>query len=243
MHSLWRAAQGGNLDAVCQVLLAGVDVNARTSSGETALHIASAGNYVPVVRRLLAHPSIDVNVMSSEGSTPLHLACHRGHAAVIVLLLRDPRTSVNVGWTSSCVTPLFLAVKQGCEAAVAVLLREPTVDPNSATLEMRATPLHMATYLGNPAIVARLLQRESTNVKARTKDGMLAVDIALMTDQRAIVWLLVEADTRLSRAAERGTIARVLWHYLYLRANWHYNGRTPSESAYVQRESDASEYC
>ena len=110
--ALWSATQGGNLEVVCRLLDAGVDLNARTPAGETALHIAAFWNVVPVVKRLLAHPNVNVNVMASKGATPLHVACHRGHSAVIILLLRHPSTAVNVGWTVSCFTPLFLAVKQ-----------------------------------------------------------------------------------------------------------------------------------
>ena len=58
--ALHWAAHNGNLDAVCELLSAGADVSATTTSGETALHWACSSARIPqpADRRLLVEALI-----------------------------------------------------------------------------------------------------------------------------------------------------------------------------------------
>ena len=58
------------LDTVTAALSLGSDINAMNPAGETALHIASAQGYDPVVRVLVASGA-DMNARTSRGLTPL----------------------------------------------------------------------------------------------------------------------------------------------------------------------------
>ncbi len=66
----------------------GVDVNAQTHAGFTALHLAAANGDIGLVGVLMRHGA-DVNARGL-GGTPLHLAAAHGHLSVVrALLLYD----------------------------------------------------------------------------------------------------------------------------------------------------------
>jgi ankyrin repeat protein len=67
--------------------VAAVDVNAQTTNGNAALHMASLGGHLTVVEVLLAHGA-EVDIRGSGGATGLMLASGRGHVAVVEALLR-----------------------------------------------------------------------------------------------------------------------------------------------------------
>ena len=52
---------------------AGGDLNARTQSGHTLLHLAADNGYIDLARWLVQHGS-DINARGYNGYTPLHLA-------------------------------------------------------------------------------------------------------------------------------------------------------------------------
>jgi len=59
---------------VTSCLSAGADVNARTESGYTPLHMAAAFNDNPAVLEVLLAAGADVNARTESGWTPLHMA-------------------------------------------------------------------------------------------------------------------------------------------------------------------------
>jgi ankyrin repeat protein len=50
----------------------GPDINARTASGETALHLASHGGHLATIQVLVKHGA-DINTSDAAGNTALHL--------------------------------------------------------------------------------------------------------------------------------------------------------------------------
>ena len=71
------------IDAVTRALDAGADVNARTGSGDTALHLAASRRLDNIIR-LLAERGATLDVRNARGQTPLGLALSgpRGLAAL-----------------------------------------------------------------------------------------------------------------------------------------------------------------
>ncbi len=84
--------------AVVHVLLqhTAMDVNIKSTSGVTALHVACREDKPQVVAELLRHPGIDINQTGGpEATTSLHFACIFGHAKVVRELLKHPDIRVN----------------------------------------------------------------------------------------------------------------------------------------------------
>jgi ankyrin repeat protein len=88
----------------------GLDVNAQTSQGETALHIAmKTGHHSEVVRALLNVPGIDVNVQAKSGHTPLHVAsCMDPVKTELLLAHKDINVNIKA---SDGTTPLMYYTK------------------------------------------------------------------------------------------------------------------------------------
>jgi ankyrin repeat protein len=83
---LIKAAQEGNIKLVTQLLDAGVNINARTTSGMTALMWAAHQGHTQVVRALLQRGA-DVNTKDVYGNTALMDATGFGHTEVVRDLL------------------------------------------------------------------------------------------------------------------------------------------------------------
>lgn len=80
---MW-AAYGGS-QGVLEELLAqpGIQVNARSSSNRTALHIGCYYATPTLVSALLKHPGVDCNVREVEGRTPLMGAVEKDREDVV----------------------------------------------------------------------------------------------------------------------------------------------------------------
>jgi outer membrane protein assembly factor BamB len=84
---LWTAAREGDAAVVKRLLDGGVDANAKTPYGATALSFAAEKGHIEVVR-LLIHAGADVNVKDTfYNATPLTWATSKNHAEVIRELL------------------------------------------------------------------------------------------------------------------------------------------------------------
>ena len=61
----------------------GADVNAQSSCGETALHLAVWSGSVPIIKKLIAYGA-DVNIKNKDGKTPMDLAreLHPGNKSI-----------------------------------------------------------------------------------------------------------------------------------------------------------------
>lgn len=87
-------ARYGDAEAVEAALAAGVEVNAKSHGGSTALLMASANGHLEIVRRLLdARASPDL--VNDAGNCPLHWACLNGHLEVVKALVAT-RANPNV---------------------------------------------------------------------------------------------------------------------------------------------------
>lgn len=83
---LARAVREANTGIVRLSLNGGANPNARTSSGGTLLHRATARGLVDIARLLLEYEA-EVNALNSKSITPLHLAAGNGHVEMVELLI------------------------------------------------------------------------------------------------------------------------------------------------------------
>jgi outer membrane protein assembly factor BamB len=86
-EALWAAAKKGDVEQIESLLAAGVDVNARTDYGVTALILAAQRGHTVAVKALLAHQANPNLEDTFYKIGPLSLAASARHAAVVVALL------------------------------------------------------------------------------------------------------------------------------------------------------------
>ncbi len=147
-EQLWEAAGRGDVGAVRRLLAEGVDVNAKTRYGATALSFACDKARLEVVA-LLLEKGADVNVKDRfYGATPLGWAVDRGAAEIALLLVQKG--------AAEPATALELAVKKkDARLARAVLARGPLDAAQRVLARARATE-------GGAAEIAALLDQATT---------------------------------------------------------------------------------
>ena len=150
---LANAAKKGDLHRVERLLAKGADVNARSSTGGTALYGASFNGHLAIVQTLLAKGA-DVNCATQSGSHPLAAASQQGHLDIVQLRL-EKGAQVNAK-DSDGLTALYSASQAGQIEIVRALLAK-GADVNLKT-NFGQTPLKGATIQGHTDVAALLSQ-------------------------------------------------------------------------------------
>jgi ankyrin repeat protein len=185
---LVRAAENGD-DVALRLLLGqeSVNLNDKSSSGQTPLSSAARKGHETLVRVLLKQEGIDLESKCMLGLTPLAWAASNGHETIVKLLLMegaDPSSTSSNGRT-----PLSWAAKQGHKLIVKLLLEQDGVDPNTREKEWNATPLIGASENGHTEVV-KLLLKKGANIGVRSTHGRTALDEAIYNCHEEIVQLL-----------------------------------------------------
>jgi len=150
--SLMDAAISGSIDDMQAALAAGADVNARSTTGVTALMCAVASL---AKSALLVSRGANVNAATASGVTPLMLAASYDGALETMKLLLEHGADANAV-TRDGVSALHGAAASGDPAKIALLVgRGVEIDPKEKSSGI--TPLHDATLLGDAATVHLLL--------------------------------------------------------------------------------------
>ena len=154
--------------------------NARGGNCGTALHSASYGGHLQIVRSLLRH-GVGVNVRTNFNRTPLDFASRRGHCDIIRCLLEH---GANVAVSDNDHnTPLTLASYYGHVSALRVLLKH-GADVHSRD-NIGSTPLHDLvrggqSFKGDRPEMARLLLKHGANVNARDNNHRTVLYMAVL---------------------------------------------------------------
>jgi uncharacterized protein len=96
-HVLRKAAEKGYLKIVIELVRAGADVNAKSSSGKTALMRAAEEGNSGIVRFLLENGALEeVNTKGGEsGKSALMRASEKGHLDIVKQLLQYAEVNIN----------------------------------------------------------------------------------------------------------------------------------------------------
>jgi ankyrin repeat protein len=162
-EELLRAAQSNDATVALAAIEDGVDVNARSADGTTALHWAVYNGNAALVERLIA-AGADVTVANEFGSTPLAEAATVGNAAVIRALLEAGAPVDAPGADGQ--TALMIVARSGNTAAAEVLI-EGGADVNAREAWRQQTALMWAAAQNQPAM-AKLLIEHGAEVDARS---------------------------------------------------------------------------
>jgi len=179
---LHDATEFADLASVLVLLKYKVDVDAETSAGITALHIAAKHGHADIASELISHDAQrEILASDTKGCSvcPLHYAVENSHTAVISTLL-NAGANVNAGRTYSGredVTCLHLAAMRQNVEMVRQLLAVPSIDVNARDSD-NATTLHVAAR-GGFIDVAELLLQHGADVNIGMTSGQSSNQTAL----------------------------------------------------------------
>ena len=181
--------------------------NARGGNCGTALHSASYGGHLQIVRSLLRH-GVGVDVRDCHNRTPLDFASRTGHCDIIRCLL-EHGANVTVS-DDSHNTPLTWAVFYGQVNTLRVLL-EHGADVGSRDMD-GSTPLHDLvwggeSFKGDRPEIARLLLKHGANVNARDNGQCTALHLVVSErpDSLDILRILLEHGADVDAKDEEGS--------------------------------------
>ena len=168
----------GNIQAVREAIISGVNVNAADDFGRTPLILAAHKGHDEIVNALL-DSGADPNHKNAGGMTALMLSAWRGYAEIVSALLHagaDPNAKNNDGETA-----LMFAAMCGHYDILHSLI-ESGADVNIAENENGITALMFAAGHwragGDSSNMVNALLDVGANAKAIDIDGRTALDIA-----------------------------------------------------------------
>ena len=153
---LHLACQEGLKEQVKMFLEIGAQINTKSNSGATPLHLATKNDHLEIVQILLQNGA-DTNAEQEDclRFTPLHTAALNGHVEVSILLLQN---GARIDAKTNCykLTPLHYAVIGGF-AELAEIFLQNGADVNATDKDLR-TPLHRAVENAHIEIIKILLK-------------------------------------------------------------------------------------
>ncbi|TRY57576.1 hypothetical protein DNTS_023504 [Danionella cerebrum] len=196
---LMAAASGGYVDIVKLLLVHGADVNAQSSTGNTALTYACAGGFLDVVQVLLKEGA-NIEDHNENGHTPLMEAASAGHVEVARVLL-EYGAGINTHSNEFKESALTLACYKGHLDMVRFLL-EAGADQEHKTDEMH-TALMEACMDGHVE-VAQLLLDSGAQVNMPADSFESPLTLAACGGHVALAALLIERGANLEEVNDEG---------------------------------------
>jgi ankyrin repeat protein len=178
----------------------GIDVNAASPDGATALHWAAHWDDLETTRLLLS-AGANPNASNDHGVTPLMLACENANEGLVDVLLgagADARRPQRNG-----ITPLMTAARTGNVGIVAKLL-ERGADANAAIASTGQTALMWATAERHLPVM-RALIAAGANVRAASRIGFGPLLFAARNGDLDAARILIDAGAKVDEPGTDGT--------------------------------------
>jgi ankyrin repeat protein len=176
-----QSAEKGDLKAIQLFLNAGIDCNAQSATGLTALMAASKNGRIEVVNKLLDQ-KINLDAQDKQGVTAIMMAAEANQVEIVKLLLKknaDPNLEDQTGWTA-----LMKAVYQGNTSCVEALAARSRQEVNRGLL--------IAALTGHKEI-AKILLDNGAEVDSRADDGRTPLMLAAGKGDNDLVSFLLKA--------------------------------------------------
>ena len=137
-----------------------INVNARTSLRETALHCAAKHNRLDCLQILLLQSDVNVNAQDLYGDSALHTAALKRRSEAVKLLLTHPDINVNIT-NSDGNTPLQCARLEQYSDIVLLIFAHKSFD-SAFHRRYGCTRLHLVAQTGIVDMLNELLTNEET---------------------------------------------------------------------------------
>eukprot|EP00301_Raphidiophrys_heterophryoidea_P007556 c12910_g1_i2.p1 GENE.c12910_g1_i2~~c12910_g1_i2.p1 ORF type:complete len:1642 (+),score=461.47 c12910_g1_i2:343-5268(+) len=233
LEVLFKAAAGGNVENVMQVLDAGLDVNT-FHQDKNLLMVAAAAGKVNMVSMLLGEGA-NVNAIDSEGNTALVHACKKNHLRVAEALTEHPDVDVTVKNKQGAYALFFACALKNASVVEAMVqkgakdqvnhryngqhplhIAAQAQDRDTVLLLLRhvtdvdvlgpgnRTPLHVSCAYANVDVASALIEA-GANPNAQMDSGITPLHLAVKEGRRGLTRLLVShgADPNIPDASGR----------------------------------------
>ena len=209
------AANRASLNVV--KLVSHCEVNSRTASGDTPLHIAIAcieSDNLKTVQYLVKVLNCDPNIQNKNGELPLHIACQVASLKLVKLVSNcDPDTQ-----TSSGDTALHLACLDLASQTVSYLLEQKHCNPNIQNANGE-TPLHIVCQNQDLKLV-KLIGQYVCNPNVATLSGDTPLHVACRSMKRDLeIDIYCHAEWKLSIEEKEKPPAMDIINYLIITKN------------------------
>ena len=198
---LFQSSYLGDMQTVLAILEHRYPVDVVDGYGYTALHIASEGGHVEVIRELIAR-RVSANVQANDGYTPLHSAAHNGKLEAVHELLRLGGRASMTKVAGTYGTPLHEAALCGHKKVMSVLVDEGC--PIDVVDSRGQSVLHFAAEGGHVELLGWLLEC-GLDVNREDADGNTPLHSAACAGKLEAVHELLRLGGKASMTKVAGT--------------------------------------
>jgi ankyrin repeat protein/preprotein translocase subunit SecA len=232
--------QPENTQLIEQLIKLQPDLQARDSSGKTALHIIAEQGYTNLLatlcQTLQEKNALDLASCDNQGRTPLHLAVSKGNLETVQYLLRK-KASLSIR-DKDGLTPIDHALRADHIALIKLLLAIPGCSPLQVAAEQQdmgllqqlleigidintmdrqgKTALYVACGKGDIDFIKTLLGL-GAQVDAADQEGKTLLHRAIINNDTVVVSWLLKAGAKLALADQQGYTS-LHWAAQYNRA-------------------------
>ena len=209
VEMLMAATEANRLDVIVTLLNQGIDPNAATGNGYTALMVAASNGRTEIIDLLLARGA-DVNQANETGWTPLMEAALRDQDRTVQQLLKAG-ARVKTAETRNGQTPLIVAAKSDRPDSVTAILAA-GADVKTVDTKRGLSALHHAlssTKHRSAEMVAELLVA-GADPEQRARDGYTPLMSAVDSGQVAKVSLVLSENVAVDAETKDGRTALVI---------------------------------
>lgn len=189
-HPLHQAVKKDDFTTVCNLLMQGVNPDAKLEDGQTALHIVKD----PLILELLIEHGANVNSTDDVNDTPLHYATSDVKLQMVEILL-TAGANPNI-FNKSHYTALLIGLESSSQleerAQITEMLLANDADPNIYTRFTNTTPLYNAVKFSNYNAAILLINAGAT-LNGNQGEGGSPLDIATASGDLKMIELLQES--------------------------------------------------